>query len=91
MNNNEKIVLFMHIHNSCARDGSGLNLLIKTSNARKKRILLQTTINICKKIQGERDWKTIKNDGDRQIVGVLTISEINYLVVSLFCNLVQPD
>ena len=40
----------MHIHNSCTRNDD--NLLIKTGNAYKQRILPQTTINTCKKYEG---------------------------------------
>ena len=40
----------MHICNSCSRNGD--NLLIKTDNAHKQRILPQTTLNTCKKYEG---------------------------------------
>ena len=42
----------MHIHNCCANDGEYLILLIKTGNAHKQRIMLQTIINTFKKYKG---------------------------------------
>ena len=42
----------MHIHNSCTCDSDNLNLLIKTGNVHKQRILPQTTINTSKKYEG---------------------------------------
>ena len=42
----------MHIRNSCTCNGDNLNLLIKTGNVHKQRILPQTTINTCKKYEG---------------------------------------
>ena len=35
----------MYIHNSCIPNGDRLNLLVKTDNAYKKRMLPQTIIN----------------------------------------------
>ena len=40
----------MHIHNSCTRNGYHLNLLIKTGNARKERMLPQTISNTLKSV-----------------------------------------
>ena len=37
-----------------------------------------------------RDKNTIKNDGVSQIMNAFTITEMHYLVVSLFCDLVRP-
>ena len=78
----------MHIQNCCTRNGDHLNLLIKSGNGHKQRILAQTTINTFKSMRG-RDRNTVKNDGG-QIVVIFTITEINYLVVSQFCDLVRP-
>ena len=44
----------MHIHNSCTRNSDNLNLLIKTGNAHKEKILLQTANNTCKKYKGQK-------------------------------------
>ena len=46
---NDKIVFFMHIHNSCTRDDDHLIFLIKTDDAHKGRILPPTTINTFKR------------------------------------------
>ena len=48
-----KKFIFMRIHNSCTCNGDNLNLLIKTGNVHKERMLPQTAINICKKYEGE--------------------------------------
>ena len=37
----------------------------------------------------EEGLKHCQNDGGGQMVVAFTITEVNYLVVSLFCNLVQ--
>ena len=71
----------MHIHNCCTLNVD--NLLIKNGTAHKQRTLPQTTINTLKKYEGE-GMKPVKNDGGGQMVVVFTITEINYLTVSLF-------
>ena len=79
----------MHIHNSYTYSGDHPNLLIKTRNAHKERILPQTTINTFKKCQ-EEELKHSSKDGGTQMVVVFKITEINYLKISLFCDLVRP-
>ena len=39
---------------------------------------------------GMGEENTVKNDGGAMMMAVCTITEINYLVVSLFNDLVQP-
>ena len=90
MNNDEKLISFMHFHNSCTRRGDHPGILINTSDAHKQRMLPQARINTFKKckregIRGNRN--TVKNDDGGQMVVVITITEINYIVVGLFCNL----
>ena len=46
-----KNYVFMHIHNSCTRNGKHLNLLINNGTAHKLKILPQTTITILKKCE----------------------------------------
>ena len=79
----------MHIHNSCTRNGNNLNLLIKTSRVDKERMLPQTTVSICKKYEGE-GLKYSENNNCGQMLGVFKLTEINYLVVSPFFDLVRP-
>ena len=61
VNRNHKIVFFMHIHDSCTCNGDNLNLLIKTGNVHKQRILPQTTINTCKKYERGQGLKHNQN------------------------------
>ena len=76
----------MHIHNFCVRNGDNLNLLIKTADAHKQKIFPQTTIITSKKYEkgGIETLGIVKNDGVGHMVVAFTITEINYLVVSLF-------
>ena len=48
----QKKLFFMSIHNSCTLNGDNIDLLIKTGNAQKCRMLPQTTVNTFKKCHG---------------------------------------
>ena len=52
-NRNEKSLLLMHIHNSCAGNDDHLTLLIASSNVHKK-MLSQTTTHTFRKVKGGR-------------------------------------
>ena len=88
MNSNKKLIVFMHFHNSCARNDGHFTLLIKTGIAHKERTLSQAIRNSFKKCEGS--FETVKTDNGGQMIVVFTIKEINYSVASLFCDLVQP-
>ena len=78
----------MHIHNYFTSNGDHLVLLIKTDNIHKEIMLLPTTVNTFKKCD-RGGIETVKNDSGGQNV-VFTITEINYLLISLFCDLLRP-
>ena len=80
---------FMHFQNSCTRNGDHLIFLIKTDKAHKQRILLQTIVSTFKKCEGET-LKHSQNDDGGQMVVAPTITDLSYLVVNLFCDLVRP-
>ena len=63
-------------------------IFIKTDDAHKIRILSHTIFNTFKKCNRGRDGNIVKNDGGGEMVVVFTITEINYLLVSLFFDLV---
>ena len=88
MNSNEMFINFMYYFcNFPTRNGDHLILLIKTGNAHEERILPQTIINVFKKCLGG-GIETQKNDDGGQVVVAFTMTEINYLALSLFCDLV---
>ena len=72
MNRNDKILFFMHIHNSGTHNGDHLILLIMTGNAHKLPP---------KFLRNLKGWGGLKhnqaNDGG-YIMVVFTIKEINY-------------
>ena len=45
VNSNEKLMLFVYMHNSCTRNADHLSLSIKTGNVDKERMLSQTIIH----------------------------------------------
>ena len=73
----------MYFHNTCTRNSDYLILFIKTGNAHKIGMLPHTIFT-----EGG-GWKNSKNDGGGEMLVVFTITETNYLVVSLFFDLVQ--
>ena len=75
----------MHFH-----IGDHLIFLIKTDNAHKERILLQTMINTFKNCEEGVDINRVKNDAGCQMIVVFILSEISCLVVSLLYGLVLP-
>ena len=79
----------MHLHMSCSRNGDNHILSIKTGNVYRQRVLPQTITNTFKMWEGER-LKHNQNDGSGQMVVAFTIAKLNYLIVSLFCDLVRP-
>ena len=78
----------MYFYNTCPRNSDYLILFIKTGDdAHKIRMLSHTIFNIYKKCD-QGDGNIVKNDGGGETVVVFTITEINYLVASLFFDLV---
>ena len=68
----------MHFQNSCTRNCDNHILLIMTGNAHKE------SCNI---------WLILKGEGietQSKLMVAFTITRINYLVVSLFCDIVLP-
>ena len=80
----------MQLHNTCTRKSNCLVFFIKTGDAHKIRMLSPTIFNTFKECnRGKGDGNIVKNDGGGEMVVVFNITEINYLVVSLFFDLVQ--
>ena len=78
----------MHFHNFYTRCDDNLILSINTGNAHKEIILPQTIINTFKKCKGEASKHT-KNDAGGEMVVAFIMTKLNYLVVSLFRDLVR--
>ena len=81
----------MHSHNTCTRNSNYLILFVETGDAHKTRMLSYTifnTFNNCNRRGGE-DGNIVKDDGGGEMVVVFTITKINYLVASLFFDLVR--
>ena len=78
----------MHFHNTCTRNSDYLIFFIKTGDAHKKKMLSHTILNTFKKCNWEEE-NIVKNNGGGEMVVVFTITEINYLVVSIFFDLVR--
>ena len=77
-------MIFVHFHNSCTRNCNHNILLIMTGNAHK-----ESCHKLWLLLNGE-GIETIKTDGSGEMVVAFTITQINYLVVSLSCNVVLP-
>ena len=73
-------MIFMHFQNSCTRNCDHHIILIMTGNAHKE---------FCHKL-----WLILKGEGietqSKLMVIDLTITQINYLVLCLFCDMVLP-
>ena len=80
MSNSEKLMNFMHFHNSSTRNRDHHILLIMTGDAHRKSCHKLSLILVRK--QG---LYIIKTDRSGKIVIAFTINEKNYLMVSLFC------
>ena len=76
---------FMHFHNSSTQNCDHRILLIITGNAHKESCHKLSFILV-----REQGLYTIKTDCSSKMVVAFTIKEINYLMVSLFCQLVLP-
>ena len=83
-----KNFVFIYFQNTCTRNSNYLILFIKTGDAHKIRMLSHTIFNTFKKCN-RGNGNIVKNDGGGEMVVIFTITEINYLVVSLFFNLVR--
>ena len=82
---NKTLINFMHFHNSWTRNCDHHILFIMTGNAHKE---------FCPKLLlilvSEQGLYRIKTDCSGEMVVAFTIIEINYLMVSLFCDVVLP-
>ena len=83
----QKNFVFYAFHNTCTQNSDYLILFIKIDDAHKIRMLSHTIFNTFKKIN-RRNGNIVKNDYGVMVV-VFAITEINYLVVSLFFDLVR--
>ena len=81
-------MFFYGFHNTCIRNSDYLSPFVKTDGAHKIRMLSDTIFNTFKKGR-RRNGNIVKNDGGGDMVIVFAITEINYLVVSLFFDLVR--
>ncbi len=75
----------MHFHCSCICNGGYFIHSIKTGNTHKQQTLPQTVFNTLKKCDGGG----IAAQSKRMMVVAFTMTDLNYLLVSLFCNLVH--
>ena len=75
---------FMHFHFSCTQNCDDHILLIVTGNAHKKSCHKLLSLILA------REQGLIKIDCSGKMVVAFTITEKNYLMVSLFCQLVLP-
>ena len=85
VNSSQNLMNFMHFHNSCTQNCDYHILLIMIGNAHKESC---HKLSLC--LSRRKDWNTIKIDGSDQMVVTFTITEINYLVVSSFWDVVLP-
>ena len=87
----QKMFVFYVFHNTCTRNSHHLILFIKIGDAHKIKILSETIFNTSKKCNPEngRNRNIVKNDGGGVMAIVFAITEINYLVVGLFSDLVR--
>ena len=76
---------FMHFRKFCTPNGGHDIFLIETANACKERILQQIIINAFKMCE-RGGLKHSQNEDGGQIVIAFTITELNYFLVSLFCD-----
>ena len=81
----------MYFHNTCTRNKDYLIFFIKTGDAHKIGMSSHSIFNTFKKCkrEGEGVGSIDKNDGGGEMVVVFTITEINYLLVSPFFDLVR--
>ena len=77
-------MFFMGIYNSCKLNGNNLCLLIKTDKCSNGHNVF-TKFN-----EYKGGLKQDTNDNDGQMLVVFIFTEINYVVVSLFYDLVWP-
>ena len=79
----------MYFHYTCTGNSDYLVLFIKTGDAHKIRMLSHTlSLTLLKSVTGG-DGNIVKNDSGDEMVVVFTITEISYLVASLFFDLVR--
>ena len=76
---------FMHFHNSSTRNCDYHTLLIMTGNAHK-----ESCHKVSLALVREQGLYIIETDRSGQMVVAFAIKEKNYLMVSLFCQLVLP-
>ena len=90
MNRKEEIVFFMHIHNSCTRNGDHPTPLIKTGNAHKNGMLSQTIIHTFRSFEGGRREVGGTEKLSRIMAAVscrsfFAITEVSYLPYFTIC------
>ena len=81
----EKLINFMHFHNSFTRNCDHHVLLIMTGNAHKESCHKLLLILV-----REHGLYVIKTDCSGKIMLAFTIAETSYLLVSLFSDVVLP-
>ena len=85
VSSSKKLMNFMHFNNSSTRNCDHHILLIMTGNAHKEPCHKLSLILV-----REQGLYIIKTDCSGKMVVAFTIKEINYLKVSLFCDIVLP-
>ena len=86
MSSSEKLMNFMCFHSSCTRNSDHHVLLIMTGNAHKESCHKLLSLILVR----EQGLYIIKTDCSGEMVVAFTVKEKNYLMVSLFCQLVLP-
>ena len=77
----------MHVNNSCTCSGNRL-IPLRLAMLKNKESCHKLTSTLLKSV-GDEGLKRSKNDGDGQMLVVFTITELNYIMVSIFCDLVR--
>ena len=86
VSSSEKLMNFIHFHNSCTQKCDHHILLIMPGNADKESCHKLLSLILVR----EQGLFIIKTDCSCEMMVAVTIKEKNYLMVSLFCQLVLP-
>ena len=73
-------------HSPCIFNGEHITLSFKTGSSYKQSVISRAIICSLYKVRGNE----LKNDGVAKVVVVFTITELNYLLIGLFHDLVCP-
>ena len=86
VSSSEKLMNFMDFHNSCTRNCDHHILLNLTGNTHKESCHKFIIVNTCERARIVHNQNLLQ----RRTMVAFTIKETNYLMVSLFCDVVLP-